>query len=188
MKDAINEQLSALLDDELAEAEQSLLLRQLAKSGDLRSRLSRYQLISDAIHDNLPAQVDPEFHARVLAGLPDQTPGHPAAAELRKLYRPLAGLALAASVAVVAVVSLQNSRVQAPSATPVVASAPAPEDYIRAEHAPQSSAHTRDATGLDIYLVNHNEYAVNRGMQGMLPYVRIVGHDAPPSVSNPTHE
>ena len=25
--------------------------------------------------------------------------------------------------------------------------------------------------------MNHNEYAVNRGMQGMLPYVRIVGHE-----------
>jgi hypothetical protein len=30
---------------------------------------------------------------------------------------------------------------------------------------------------LDIYLVNHNEYTVNHGMQGMLPYVRIVGHE-----------
>ena len=42
--------------------------------------------------------------------------------------------------------------------------------------APESGPRTRKGR-LDVYLVNHNEYAVSRGMQGMLPYVRIVGHD-----------
>jgi len=27
------------------------------------------------------------------------------------------------------------------------------------------------------YLVNHNEYAASRGVQGVMPYVRIVGHN-----------
>ena len=35
MKDTLNEQLSALVDDELGEAEQSLLLRQLARDAGL---------------------------------------------------------------------------------------------------------------------------------------------------------
>jgi hypothetical protein len=95
----------------------------------------------------------------------------------RALLRPLAGLAAAASVAVVAVVSLQTMHQQDPAATPSVATAPTVDSYIRAENAPTPVVPAR---GLDVYLVNHNEYAVNRGMQGMLPYVRIVGQDMRP--------
>jgi hypothetical protein len=32
-------------------------------------------------------------------------------------------------------------------------------------------------TRLNRYLVNHNEYRSNAGVQGMLPYVRIVAHE-----------
>jgi hypothetical protein len=63
----------------------------------------------------------------------------------------------------------------------VASSAPAIGDYIRAENIPAPAASTR---GLDVYLVNHNEYAANRGVQGMLPYVRIIGRDMQPGSSN----
>ena len=61
MKDKIHEQLSALLDDELADSEQSLLIRQLVRDPALSERLLHYQTISDALHDNLPQQVDTRF-------------------------------------------------------------------------------------------------------------------------------
>ncbi|MGB5473547.1 MAG: hypothetical protein WBQ78_08720, partial [Gammaproteobacteria bacterium] len=53
-------------------------------------------------------------------------------------------------------------------------------DYVRADNTPPPVAPRNSARGLDVYLVNHNEYAVNRGMQGMLPYVRLVGQDLQP--------
>lgn len=177
MKDSIKEQLSVLLDDELDEAEQALLLRQLSRNPELCSRLSRYQLISDAMHDNLPRCVDPAFHTRVTAALPAQGPARAAAPVASRLLRPAAGLALAASVAVVAVVSLQNVREQSPASPQAVASAHTADGYIRAQDTPVPVASVHTAPGLDIYLVNHNEYAVNPGMQGMLPYVRIVGNE-----------
>jgi hypothetical protein len=31
---------------------------------------------------------------------------------------------------------------------------------------------------LNGYLVQHNEYAASSGVQGVLPYVRIVGHNS----------
>ena len=95
--------------------------------------------------------------------------------QLATLARPAAGLAVAASVAVMAVISLQSARQGTPSPTEVVASAPPPSgDYMRVSDEPGNPSVDRK---LDMYLVNHNEYAVNRGMQGMLPYVRIVGHE-----------
>ena len=179
MTDTLNEQLSALVDDELDAGEEALLLRRLASDESLRSRFSRYQLISDALRDHLPEQVVPEFHLRVQAALEDE-PGPavaPAAvAGLGTLVKPFAGLAIAASVAVVAVLSLQSVRqVDPQSATPTVASAPAGSDYIRAEGQPPPAVQARSAPHLDAYLVNHNEVAADRGMRGMLPYVQIVG-------------
>ena len=177
MKDMIYEQLSALVDDELADSEQSLLLRQLVKEPALRERLSHYQTISDALHDNLPQQIDTRFHERVHAAVQQEAALDAAPSRLAALMRPLAGLAAAASVAVVAVVALQTVRQQDTAATTTVATAPGVDSYIRAENAPIPVAQAR---GLDVYLVNHNEFAVNRGMQGMLPYVRIAGQDVQP--------
>jgi sigma-E factor negative regulatory protein RseA len=183
MTDRLNEQLSALVDDELGEPEQALLLRQLGRDAGLRARLARYQVISDALHSNLPHRVDTGFYQRVHAALEQEAEIHAAPHHFRTLLKPAAGLALAASVAVVAVVSLQSVRQQDPAATPVVASAPGVNDYIRAGTAPPPVAQRSSARGLDVYLVNHNEYAANRGMQGMLPYVRIVGQDLQPDSS-----
>ncbi|NNJ94502.1 MAG: hypothetical protein HKP57_07150, partial [Halobacteria archaeon] len=86
----------------------------------------------------------------------------------------------AASVAVVAVLSLQSVRETTPQSAPAVASAPAPADYIRAEGSPPAALPATPARDLDAYLVNHNEVAVNRGMRGMLPYMRIVGQGEQP--------
>jgi hypothetical protein len=63
-----------------------------------------------------------------------------------------------------------------------VAAAPAIDNCIRAGEC-TSAAVRYQCRGLDVYLVNHNEYAVNRGMQGMLPYVRIIGQDVQPDSS-----
>ncbi len=179
MKDSIHEQLSALVDDELADSEQALLVRQLVKKPELRERLLHYQVISDALHDKLPERIDTHFHQRVHAAIAQEVTIHasPSPSRLGALVRPLAGLAVAASVAVVAVISLQAVRQQDPASAPAVASAPGADNYIRAENAPAPAVPAR---GLDVYLVNHNEFAVTRGMQGMLPYVRIVGQDQQP--------
>jgi hypothetical protein len=177
MKDKLHEQLSALVDDELAEHEQALLLKQLAADPGLQVRLSRYQLVSDALHNHLPQRIDPAFHARVQAALGDAPPLRSGGGVIRALLKPATGVAIAASVAVVAVLSLQSIRNEDPDAAPLLASAPEAGGgtYLRADNIPPPSAPL--AQGLDVYLVNHNEYAVNRSMQGMLPYVRLVGQD-----------
>jgi negative regulator of sigma E activity len=178
MKDKLHEQLSALMDDELAEHEQALLLKQLAADSGLQARLSRYQLASDALHNYLPHGVDPGFHTRIQAALGDAPPLQAGSRVTRSLVKSATGVAMAASVAVVAVLSLQSVRNETPVDTQVLASAPETAGtYLRADIPPPSAPLAR---GLDVYLVNHNEYAVNRSMQGMLPYVRLVGQDMNP--------
>jgi len=178
MKDKLHEQISALVDDELEEREQALLLRQLENDAELSGRLSRFQIISDALQNHLPETLSSGFHERVQAALADEPPVHRQRSGVAVLFKPVAGLALAASVAMVAVLSLQSTR-QDPEAVPAVASAPTHDSYIRAaaDDSVASSEPTAAPQNLEIYLANHSEYAVSRGI---LPYVRLVGHDMNP--------
>ena len=182
MKEKLHEQISALVDDELAEAEHALLNKRLADDASLRGRLSRYQLISDSLQNHLPRKTDPDFHIGVQLVLQDEPAVAATPARLARFFKPMAGLAVAASVAVVAVLSLQSVRQADPSAGPALATAPVGDSETPVDVAPMLANSTpnvsADTQNLDIYLVNHNEFAVNRGMQGMLPYVRLVGHDS----------
>ena len=175
MKDGLYEQLSALVDDELTGSEHDLLFKRIENDDQLYQRLSRYQLISDALQSHLPERVDPTFSRRV-TGLLRSEPALSGYSRLATLAKPLAGLAVAASVAVMAVMSIQSAR-QTSSPAETVASVPPTGGYLRVLDEPGNPVRPPADRKLDIYLVNHNEYAVNHGMQGMLPYVRIVGHE-----------
>jgi len=182
MKEKLHEQISALVDDELAGAEHALLSKRLADDASLRSRLSRYQLISDALQNHLPRKTDPNFHVAVQLALQDEPAVQNVPARMARLFKPMAGIAVAASVAVVAVLSLQSVRQETPSAAATLATAPLLDEQTSSDAAALLANATpntfSDVQNLDIYLVNHNEFAANRGMQGMLPYVRLVGHDS----------
>jgi sigma-E factor negative regulatory protein RseA len=174
MKEKLYEQLSALVDDELTDSEQALLLRQLGTDAALRERLARYQVISDALQNHLPPRLEVGFHKGIQAALQDEPAVQVEWSRFAGLFKPLAGLAVAASVAVVAVLSLQSVHNEITPTTAAVASAPVAEGYLRAELKGVPASSVRTPQSLDAYVVNHNEYAVNRGM---LPYVRLVGHE-----------
>ena len=78
--------------------------------------------------------------------------------------------------------SLQSVRQENPSAAATLATAPLVDEQTSSDAAALLANTTpntfSDVQNLDMYLVNHNEFAANRGMQGMLPYVRLVGHDS----------
>ena len=174
MKEKLHEQISALVDDELAEAEHALLIKRLTDDASMRDRLSRYQLISDSLQNHMPRKTDPDFNIGVQLALQDEPDVQAEPARLTRLFKPLAGLAVAASVAVVAVFSLQSVRQESPAGASAVATAPVSNEFAAVDATPLLADTGNGAQRLDVYLVNHNEYAVNRGM---LPYVRLVGHD-----------
>jgi sigma-E factor negative regulatory protein RseA len=174
MKEKLHEQISALVDDELAEAEHALLIKRLTDDASMRDRLSRYQLISDSLQNHMPRKTDPDFNIGVQLALQDEPDVQAEPARLTRLFKPLVGLAVAASVAVVAVLSLQSVRQESPAGASAVATAPVSNEFAAVDATPLLADTGNGAQRLDVYLVNHNEYAVNRGM---LPYVRLVGHD-----------
>lgn len=89
----ISEQFSALLDNDLTDAEIDALLPQLADNSEIQKQAAQWNLIGDALRAGLPAEKKPESsNSNVI---------RPSAWE--RWSKPITGIAVAAGVAAVAV-------------------------------------------------------------------------------------
>lgn len=180
-------QLSALVDDELADMEIDLVLRRLSRDGDARDRWERYHLISDVMQGHLPAAFDTDFVARIRQAIEAEPLPQPVARPLPAWYKPVTGFGLAASVALMALFGLKLNQTDilqptAPfAATSSALSAPATALPIQTVAAtrPADPASEPVEARLNHYLVNHSGYASMSSVNGMLPYVRMVGYQQP---------
>jgi len=110
MTERIKEQLSAFLDGELPEPESALLLKRLERDDDLRGALSRYSLIGAVMRSDGDVPAARQVAARVSAAIAREPSGRMAVARFQTtaLMRPLAGLAVAAGVAALALLLMQR--------------------------------------------------------------------------------
>lgn len=180
-----NEDISALVDDEIDADGCAAMIDRLSADADARRAWSRYHLIGSALRE--PRLPEVNRAAEIV----------PIAAPRRRLATPLAGLALAASVAVIAVTLVLRSAGPAPApgfdvaehAAPLapagdsvaaVAAAPAAATVSSLTSAPAANVVPVGAYDqrLNGYLVNFNEQRARRGVPGVHPYVRIVGFEA----------
>jgi sigma-E factor negative regulatory protein RseA len=189
MSDEIREQLSAMADDELSDVERPLLLGRLQRDPKLRACLGRYQLIGEVMRGGPGATATLGLADRVQEALAADAPmSIPVAGRSNsraRWVRPAAGVAVAASVALVAVFSVSSLRKTETESVPALAvgqpatgaGATATQQVSEAGGEHWERLNPRIDKRLSGYLVNHNEYAASRGVQGVMPYVRIVGYD-----------
>jgi negative regulator of sigma E activity len=113
MNDAIRMQISAFVDGELPDAEADLLLRRMSQDEELRRKAAEYLEIGRAMRGEPGVPGIERLQERISAALddkpvvddavvPEVTPGG--------TLRPLVGVAVAASVALVALVGLQMTQ------------------------------------------------------------------------------
>ena len=204
MNEDRTERLSALLDDEIDAAQIESVVDELLEDPQLRRRWANYHLIRSALRGEPMASSG--FAARISAAIDDEpalpprlaavpvTPAAPAGG--RAWLRPLGGLALAASLATVAVLGGRSFETPAlagsPSTIALNSSDVAPSSSTASvrtlQFAPASATGTRRATGmqwsstqpavrqrLNGYLVDYSEY-LGSDLRGMLPYARVVGY------------
>jgi len=114
MSEQIREQVSAFLDGELPNSEAELLLKRLTRDAELRESFGRYALIGESLRGGSGGRLSQGFPARVnraIDGEPKvadiQIPG----ARLKHWWRPFAGATVAAGVAAIAVLALQQRAV-----------------------------------------------------------------------------
>ena len=120
MSEQIREQVSAFLDGELPNSETELLLKRLTRDGELRESFGRYALIGEAVRGGTSSLMTKGFAERVnlaIDGEPIPAGGHSPQIRAARWWRPFAGAAVAAGVAAVAVVALQQ-RAVAPGVRP----------------------------------------------------------------------
>lgn len=186
MSEKIIEQLSAWMDGALADDEKSLLIKRLEQDSELRGCWARYHTISDALCRKLPLVMDRCFAARVIEAIanePDikRAPGRSHSGATPAFLKPAAGLMIAASVAAIAILSVQSVTRQVTVPAAVQAPADAPKLYAQltpsAARTPWKRPPPEMSSRLNNYLINHSEYAAMTSMQGMLPYVRIAGYE-----------
>lgn len=107
MTQKLREQISALCDHELPEGEHELLLRRFSVEKSLRLHWERYHLIGAALRKELPAVDSRGLADRVMASLGAETAPEPEQTKfMPNLLRNFAGMAIAATVAVVAIVGI----------------------------------------------------------------------------------
>ncbi|HEX4152810.1 MAG TPA: sigma-E factor negative regulatory protein [Steroidobacteraceae bacterium] len=114
MSEQIREQVSAFLDGELPSSETELLLKRLMRDADLREGFGRYALIGEALRRAERSPLSRGFAAGVNAAIDGEAaPAVPLHLHARapRWWRPVAGAAVAAGVAAVAVVALQQRAV-----------------------------------------------------------------------------
>ena len=193
-----NEQISSFVDGELQGPARGRIVHALYGSPELRRRWARYHLIGDAARKIGPVSGADSIAGNVGAALSGESM---VSFKRRPWPVPLPGLALAASIAAVAILGIRGlddggaqsppvagaSRHEAAAESPLstdpgstvsrIASGAVQSAGSEAVRRPWSDAAPDAEARLNVYLVNHNEYAGN-GVRGVVPYVRIVGYQS----------
>ena len=173
----MKEKLSAMLDGEISPAELSELLDEMHRSPELIKQWGRYVRIQSSlagesgpdVADRVRAEI--ELEPAILAPNNIGSDRHPA---VRKL---VSGLAIAATVAGVAVGGLRWFTPGSSSTPPLLAQSPQQADYIRASGTRWKIDDPGLENDLNVYLVEHGGYAGSSNMNGVQAYVKVAGYD-----------
>ncbi len=202
------EKLSSLMDEFSGDEQSRRMLDEIEGDVNLQYRLRRYQIIGQVMRRELPRQIDTGFSVNVMAKIDAIGPG-PGKAETVEpevntrrsiwtwtLMKPVAGLAIAFSVAVVSVTLWQtvNVSIDPGQGSEQLVSADQKKIQLLANRPGQTSAVAVSSTlkggmrwkinnntpalqqKLNAYLVNHTEYS--NSIQGLIPQARVAGYDA----------
>jgi negative regulator of sigma E activity len=110
MNDQIRMQISAFVDGELPDAEADLLLRRMSQDAELRKKAAEYLDVGRAMRGEASVRGIERLQERVAASISDKPlveEEAPAEDSAARSMRPLIGVAVAASVALIAIFGLQ---------------------------------------------------------------------------------
>jgi sigma-E factor negative regulatory protein RseA len=175
----MNEKLSAFVDNQLSEIEERRMLEELHRDDDLRARWGRYHLIGAALRRELDQVVPLNVRTAIAAAVTmDSGIGDRRQRERRRVAfnigKAVGGLAIAATVAAIAILNLPapvTPESQAPAVASNAAASPAGAPVVAAQ----------PSHPLNAYLREHSEFAQTGGVGTMLPYVRSVNHEDTPA-------
>lgn len=178
--DKMTENISSLIDDE--QVLDQALMDSLSNNPEAKAKWERYNRVSDILNGHEYTKVDANWFTDLSAQIenePTVLAPRIASTFTKKVAKQITGFAVAASVAMLAILGVQQMQVsQIESATNIatanntninlarLASSDIKPVTLRLNKAKESK--------LSGYLVNHYEYSMTGKMQGVMPYMRIV--------------
>ena len=177
------EMLSAVMDGEMEPTQATL--EQIGQDDSLRQGWSRYHLIRAVIQDRQAPDVYADLQAQVSTALQNEAT---ILAPKRKRFsakgfaKQATGMAIAATIATIAVVTVQNGTVEQNETGQIAAVDKAqttvkvqPKDALQTVSTKEDSRLSSDLEArLSGYLVNHNEFTGSASVRIMPAYSRIV--------------
>lgn len=212
------DKISYLLDEFSGDALGRSVLDEVESDVNLKYKMRRYLMIGEVIRHQLPAHIDTDFSANIMTqigqieisakvsgnkasnridpGLDDSGLDNGRSIWAWSMLKPFAGLAVAASVAVVSVTLWQSFYASNNSARTTeqivsvnqekierLAGAPTQANAVTVSSSVDSGLRWKINNNtpalqqkLNAYLVNHTEYS--NSMQGLIPQARVAGYDA----------
>ncbi|MEE4145576.1 MAG: sigma-E factor negative regulatory protein [Halieaceae bacterium] len=191
MSEMMRESLSALMDDEANELEIERVLSRIADDPELRQAWVRYNMVRAVASGQHPVRLDLDVSAQVRAALGGE--GHRAAGLRQRWLRPLASMAVAASVAATVVLGGQqlaqlgttghDSQAIASSVSPVGMVNSLGATSVQASYGTQGVPVLQPATRtayqelarqrLHKYMQAHAEEAALNSPSGLVPFARV---------------
>ena len=178
------EHLSSLMDGELSRETGLFLTRRLASDDKLCETWERYHLIRDCIRQPGSKQVVTGLSVKLNASLQAEDLPSISNWHTRRWLKPVSGLAIAASVALMAIVVTAPQQGVTPGAEGDTAlSTPVNQPFVSpntlplapvSQAASYAPAQQTDSNRLNAYLLRHNQMARTAGRQGFVSFVPIV--------------
>jgi len=176
LNETTSEKISALVDDEQV-LDQSFY-DSLTKNSEAKAKWSRYNLVSDILNDRDQHIVDKSWFDELDSKI-EAEPTILAPRSIRtfkqKVVKQVAGFGVAATVAMAAIVSFQQTQVAEINPQTNVASAANQSSFSSNQIKPVTlRLNKATESKLSGYLVNHYEHSVSSKIHGVMPYSRIV--------------
>jgi sigma-E factor negative regulatory protein RseA len=184
MQDELELKMSMLLDGELDPKEAVRVLDQIKDDRDLRRKWLRYNCVSSVFKREPGYSPDMDFFDRVCSTLEDESVVEFSvwSASRRWLRRPSFALALAASLAVIGIVSwwgISSPLNSSPDAVSPMIAAVQKNGTVGGGREAQRLATTPNVSRrLNDYLIMHNGSSRSGGTQGFVPYARVVSYSS----------
>jgi len=187
------EHLSSLMDGELSREAALFLTRRLFTEESMCEKWERYHLIRDCIRQPGSKQVVTGLSVRLSATLDAENTPTVSAWRRSRWLKPVSGLAIAASVALLAIMVTAPQPGQTPVDAGMALSVPVNKPFVSpntlaASPASQavtySPAQQANANRLNAYLLRHNQMARTAGRQGFVSFVPIVATTTGPTAED----
>ncbi|MDD5462605.1 MAG: sigma-E factor negative regulatory protein [Methylococcales bacterium] len=174
MPEDLNQKISQFLDNELDHEEALALLQKMQTHSELQDKMNRYESISHALKTDFFLMVQSDLSSKISLQI-QQEPIH-FLPQIKPINRDYKIIALAASIAVVAVIAGQNINHQTEQnkAAPVL--------YAKQQSASKTVAYAHQAEQLALnarineYLQAHNSSVYTNGEANFQPFAKVTAY------------